>query len=76
MVSVQLTSSNTATVTLSSSEVAPYVWIETQVNGTWSDNGLTLFPDVQVKLNFKGWQTFTGQQLQSTLKIKSISDTL
>jgi len=76
IVSVTQVSSSTASITVHSSAVAPYVMLSSgSIRGRFSDNSFLMFQGQEVTLTFYGWQSFTADQLQSALTIKSLGDT-
>jgi len=66
--------SNSASVTIKSSAVAPFVFLSTSLPGTFSDNGFLLLPGAPVTLTFSGWTAFDVAQLAQSLQIKSLFD--
>jgi len=73
---VQQLTSQTATVTLSSSSVAPYTWISTSIPGHFSDNAFILYTNIPKVVTFYGTVAFSSNYLQSTLLVMSVYDTL
>jgi len=73
---VNQTSLSTADIALKSATLSPFVSLSTSLSGRFSDNGLILFPGEVVEVSFLGWEEFDPQQLEETLTIMSITDTL
>jgi len=68
-------SANEYQVQLKSSNVALFVWLETTVQGRFSDNGFILTSGI-ASVIFYSWEPSTTQQLLATLTIRSLYDTL
>ncbi len=70
-------SSYQAVVTLKADALAPYVWLQTPFNGTFSDNAFMLFPSTSKEVTFSCWdpKDFSLPQFEKTLQIVSIQDT-
>jgi len=64
-----------ASLTVSSTAAAPYVWLETVIPGRFSDNGFAILPGEAVMVDFTAWAPFDPQQLIQGLKIRSLRDT-
>lgn len=75
IVGVQQTSPNSVQVTLQTDKPAPFVFIETEIEGRFDDNGFVLVPNKNKILNFVGWDNFNVKDFQSTLRIKTVSQT-
>ncbi len=45
--------------------VSAWVWLETSMQGRFSDNSLLLLPEQKTSLSFNGWQPFTADQFSS-----------
>jgi len=74
--SITKTAATKADLVLQTNFPAHYVWLETSLKGVFSDNAFLLTNGTQTVIAFNGASDFTVESLQSTLKIKSISDTL
>ena len=67
-----------ASFTVVSDESAPYVFLETSLPGRFSDNGFLLTrqtPRTIQFIAFDSTQTFTLEELQATIKVRSIRST-
>jgi len=58
---------------VTSTQVAPFVFLESPLSGRFSDNGMLLLKDVPITLDFIGWQSFSLAEFEDTLEIKSIA---
>jgi len=74
--SVQQINSLSASVTLSSTSVAPYTWISTSILGHFSDNAFILYANIPKTVTFIGDAAFSSSYLQSTAELMSVYDTL
>ena len=63
------------TVLVSAQAVAAYVWLESAVEGRWTDNSFTLLPAMGRTVQFVGYNAFDAQAFLSTLQVRSIRDT-
>ena len=63
------------TVLVSGSAVAAYVWLETEVEGRWTDNSFTLLPGMDRTVQFMGYDSFDSAAFTATLHVRSIRDT-
>eukprot|EP01106_Pelomyxa_sp_JSP_P016847 TRINITY_DN649_c0_g1_i4.p1 TRINITY_DN649_c0_g1~~TRINITY_DN649_c0_g1_i4.p1 ORF type:complete len:407 (+),score=94.86 TRINITY_DN649_c0_g1_i4:143-1363(+) len=72
--SITSVDSKTATVTVVSSAMAPFVFLQTDIEGRFSKNAFLLKPGVTQQVTFYGASDFTTTQLQSTLTITSLRD--
>ena len=70
--SVSLVSS--VTVVVSASAPAAYVFVETAVEGWFSENGFVLLPSEPRKLTFTGFEPFDAKALQASLQVRSLWD--
>jgi len=59
------------TFTITSDQVAPYVFLETPIPGVFSDNGFLLFPNVPFNVEFEGWGPVDN--FQANLKVRTLS---
>ena len=75
IVGVDYLSQNSASVTIISDQVAPFVFIETGIQGRWSDNGFLLFKNEAKKIVFNGWENFSISQLKDSIRVSTLSDT-
>jgi len=73
---VQQIDSQTASVTLMSIAVAPYTWVSTSIPGRFSDNAFIIYPYTQTTITFYGTASFSSTDLQNTLQVMSVYDTL
>jgi len=64
-------SGRNVTFTITSNEVAPYVFLETPIEGVFSDNGFLLFPNQPFDVAFEGWETIDN--FQANLKVRTLS---
>ena len=64
-----------ATVTVTSSAVAPFAFLHTSISGRFSSNGVLLLPNAPVNFTFFGWEDYTLQKLQDTIKVRTVRDT-
>ena len=69
------TTSSTVSFTLSSTALAPFTFLETAVAGRFSDNGFLLSPSAPRALTFFASETFTLQQFEQSLYIRTVRDT-
>ena len=65
---------STATVTVRSQAPAAWVFVETAVEGWFSDNGFILLPDTPRTLTFTGYEPFDVSELRATLNARSVWD--
>ena len=63
-----------ATVVVSSVAPAAWVWMETETPGWFTDNAFTLLPGDNRTLEFVGYEAFQLQDMQRTLKVRSVWD--
>ena len=62
-------------VVVSASAMAAYVWLETEVEGRWSDNSFTLVPGMERTVEFLGYDAFDPAAFTASLQVRSIRDT-
>jgi beta-mannosidase len=68
-------SSTSISFAVQSTAVAPYLWLETPLEGRFSDNGFVTLPGNPVQVTFYSWNsTVTALQLKSSLTVKSLYD--
>lgn len=61
-------------VSLSTDNIAPFVWLEAAgISGHFSDNGF-LMVDRSVRLDFQAWQNVTAEELAANLTVTSLMD--
>ena len=65
---------SSATVTVSASAPAAWVFLETAVEGWFSDNGFILLPHEPKTLTFTGFEPFDAQALEASLQVRSLWD--
>jgi hypothetical protein len=65
------------TLTVSGSAVGVYVWLESRVEGYWSDNSFVLLPGNEQSrtVTFIGYESFDADSFIQTLQVRSIRDT-
>jgi beta-mannosidase len=66
---------NEAVVSVKSQALAPYTFLQSPVSGRFSDNAFLLLPNTTRQVTFFGWEDFSLNQFQSTLRVMSIRDT-
>lgn len=64
-----------ASFTLKSDVVAPFVYLQTDVLGYFSENGFLLFPNKPHEVTFTAWESFTVAEFQNSLKTRTVADT-
>ncbi|CAI9735293.1 betabeta-mannosidase-like [Octopus vulgaris] len=65
---------NTFDITLQSSDIAPFVWLEaTGILGRFSDNGFLMI-NASKSVEFYAWQNVPVDQLKTSLTVKSLMD--
>lgn len=64
-----------AAVTVTSTAAAPFAFLHTSISGRFSSNGVLLLPNTPVTFAFFGWEEYTQQQLQDTIKVRTVRDT-
>jgi len=64
------------TFRLSSSEVAPYLWLESPFSGTFNDNGFLLIGKQNITVQFDSDATLDPAQFQRSLVVQSVADTI
>eukprot|EP00106_Octopus_bimaculoides_P007539 XP_014774981.1 PREDICTED: beta-mannosidase-like [Octopus bimaculoides] len=65
---------NTFNITLQSSDIAPFVWLEaTGISGRFSDNGFLMIK-ANKSVEFYAWQNVHVDQLKTSLTVKSLMD--
>lgn len=71
-----LVSAARATFTLSSSAVAPFIYLESRnVPGRFNNNGFLALKNTQYSMSFECWAKLDLQFFSSGLKIRSLQDT-
>jgi len=68
-------SPNTAVLNLTTNATAPFVWLEVDVLGRFSDNGMVMVAGETRSVTFKGATGFDLAKLIGSLRIRSLSDT-
>ena len=63
-----------ATVVVSGSAPAAWVFMETEVEGWFTDNAFTLLPGENRTVEFVGYDAFDVADMQKTLKVRSVWD--
>ena len=64
----------TFNVTISTSAIAPFVWLETPgIQGRFSDNGFLMVQPV-MQIQYFAWELIDQNKLQNSLTIKSLMD--
>ena len=65
---------NEATITITTDKIAPFVWLETEEKGEFSDNGFILLKpnfNLKFKKNINN-ETINIEKLKQTLTIRSL----
>eukprot|EP00026_Physarum_polycephalum_P005451 Phypoly_transcript_05485.p1 GENE.Phypoly_transcript_05485~~Phypoly_transcript_05485.p1 ORF type:complete len:496 (+),score=67.06 Phypoly_transcript_05485:433-1920(+) len=71
----QQISSESIAFTVSSTQVAPYTFLQTPFLGTFNDNGVLLLPGLSANMTFTGWEDVSVASFQSSLTSISIANT-
>jgi hypothetical protein len=75
VVDVVMNGTNSAEITIKTSYPAPYTFLETNLNGKFSDNGFWFLPGTR-NVTFTGWSSFSPAQLMATLTMTSVYSVL
>lgn len=65
---------STATVTVSASAPAAWVFVESEVEGWFSDNGFILLQDEPRTVTFTGFEPFDAEAFEASLNVRSVWD--
>jgi len=63
-------------MTLTSTTVAPFVFLDTPIFGRFSDNGFVMVPGQTYRIDFIAWEPTTIDKFVANLRVRSLADTL
>ena len=66
--------STTFSILLSSTEIAPFVWLEAEdISGRFSENGFLMLQKKKI-IKFHAWENVKADKLNSSLTVRSLMD--